>query len=118
MKTLTIKEPWASLILRGGKDIENRTWNTKFRGEFFVHCSKTIDKKAYDTLGGSFYLPTKESIQKNLGAIIGVVELVDVVTESDSKWFQGPYGFVLKNPRRFENKHYVKGQLGFWEFTE
>ena len=32
MKTLTIKQPWATLIAMGIKDIENRTWPTKFRG--------------------------------------------------------------------------------------
>lgn len=32
MKALTIKQPWASLIVHGIKDIENRTWRTDYRG--------------------------------------------------------------------------------------
>jgi hypothetical protein len=32
------------------------------------------------------------------GGIIGRVELVDVVRQSDSKWFSGPIGFVLRDP--------------------
>ena len=34
------------LIVSGKKTIELRTWNTKFRGEFLIQASKTIDKEA------------------------------------------------------------------------
>ena len=40
MKTLSIKQPWASLICEGIKDIENRTWHTKFRGRILIHSSQ------------------------------------------------------------------------------
>lgn len=39
MRSLTIKQPWASLIVEGIKDIENRTWKTHFRGRIYVHAS-------------------------------------------------------------------------------
>jgi hypothetical protein len=45
MKTLTIKQPWASLIVEGLKDIENRTWATKFRGRVLVHAAAKCDKR-------------------------------------------------------------------------
>ena len=43
MKAISLKQPWASLIVSGRKTIELRTWNTKFRGEFYIHASKTTD---------------------------------------------------------------------------
>lgn len=39
MKTITVKQPWASLIVEGIKDIENRTWKTNFRGRVLVHAA-------------------------------------------------------------------------------
>ena len=41
MKTLSVKQPWASLICSGIKDIENRTWKTKFRGRVLIHAGAT-----------------------------------------------------------------------------
>jgi len=46
MKALSLKQPYAELILQGKKKIELRTWNTKFRGEFYIHASLTADKKS------------------------------------------------------------------------
>ena len=48
MKALTIKQPWAYLIIHGGKDIENRTWRTKYRGRILIHAAKADDKKSKD----------------------------------------------------------------------
>ncbi len=45
-KCLSLKQPYAELIVSGKKAIELRTWNTKFRGEFLIHASKKIDKEA------------------------------------------------------------------------
>lgn len=126
MKALSIKQPWAFLIVHGFtehlpdktvkhlKDIENRTWNTKFRGRFLIHASKQPDKKALK------YFINKGINPEDLvyGAIIGSVELVDVVTKSESQWFQGPYGFVLKNQKCMLDPKPLKGKLGFFETKE
>jgi hypothetical protein len=39
MKALSIKQPWAQLIIMGAKDVENRNRRTNFRGRFAVHVS-------------------------------------------------------------------------------
>jgi hypothetical protein len=49
------------------------------------------------------------------GAIVGVVDVVDCVDEHKSKWFGGPYGYVLKNPRPLSTPIPCKGMLGFWQ---
>lgn len=113
MKALSIKQPWAHLIIHGGKDIENRKWSTKFRGRFLVHASKEIDEEAmiaYVQMG----LVREHCVT---GAIIGSVEIIDCVTESESPWFQGPYGFVLRNPL-IKIPVPLKGQLKFFEAGE
>ncbi len=46
MKILSIRQPWAYLISSGSKNIENRTWPTKYRGLFLVHASLNINRVA------------------------------------------------------------------------
>ena len=48
MKVITIKQPWATLIAKGYKEYEFRTWKTKYRGDILIHAGKGIDKKAME----------------------------------------------------------------------
>ena len=45
MKALSIRQPWAWLIVHGRKDIENRSWRTKFRGRFLVHAAQGMTRR-------------------------------------------------------------------------
>lgn len=47
MKALSIRQPWAWLIVNGFKDIENRSWDTKYRGLVLIHASKGMTKDQY-----------------------------------------------------------------------
>lgn len=38
MKTLSVRQPWASLLVSGLKDIENRTWAPNFKGRILIHA--------------------------------------------------------------------------------
>jgi hypothetical protein len=40
-RALSLKQPWAWAVIHGPKDIENRRWNTDFRGLFWVAASAT-----------------------------------------------------------------------------
>ena len=73
MKVLTIKQPWASLIIQGYKRFEFRSWQTKYRGELLIHAGKGIDKEAVKRL--EKYIPE----DMPLGKIIGKVKLVDCI---------------------------------------
>ena len=118
MKALSLKQPWAELILQGKKKIDIRKWNTKFRGKFLIHSSKIPDKVAMKKFGFS-NLPC--------GFIVGEAELTNVKKYIDKKDFEkeknlhlageefGGYGFILKNIKRIKSI-LAKGQLGFWEF--
>lgn len=119
MKVLSLKQPFAELILQGKKTIELRKWNTKFRGEFLIHSSKIPDADSMKKFGFK-ELPC--------GFILGRVELVEVKHYenkmehskdkdkhlANSVW--GNYGFVLKNPKRFDKPIPAKGSLNFWNF--
>jgi hypothetical protein len=77
MKTLSLKQPFAELIVSGKNTIELRNWNSKFRGKFLIHASKTPDSKAMEKFGFE-KLP--------VGVIIGEVELIEVKKyENDSQ---------------------------------
>jgi len=118
MKALSIRQPWAWLIVHGGKDIENRDWPTRFRGRFLVHASKGMTRQEYaDTRdfaeGLGVTIPAFEDLER--GGIIGAVTLNDCVGSSDSPWFFGDYGFALESANALPFTPY-KGQLGFFEF--
>ncbi len=119
MKALSIRQPWAWLIVHGGKDIENRSWHTKFRGRFLVHASAGMTRDEYEEVRwwlvqfrGAVVLPPFEKLQR--GSIVGSVELVDSVDTSDSPWYMGAKGFVLRDPKPLPFRP-LKGRLGFFE---
>lgn len=119
MKALTVRQPWAWAIVYAGKDIENRNWNTRYRGEIAIHAAKGLMREEYtesvDLLRRHYKcrkeIPSYEAMIR--GAIIGVAELVDCVTTSKSSWFEGAYGFVLKNVLPI-TPIICSGALGFW----
>lgn len=119
---ISIRQPWAWMILHAGKDIENRNWPTKYRGKVLIHASKGMTQDEYDQayltmtmrVNRSLLLPSFKMLQR--GGIIGEVEIVDCVRKSDSPWFFGEYGFVLQNPKPLPFYPY-KGQLGFFRFN-
>ena len=112
MKALSIRQPWAWLIVHGGKDIENRTWATKYRGPVLIHTGKKINVEAHNRLvAEGIGLPPIEDLET--GGIIGRCNIADCVTQSESKWFGGPFGFVLENQQPMKFRLY-KGKLYFF----
>ena len=99
MKALSIKQPWAWLICRGFKDIENRDWPTKFRGRIYVHAGRTMDVEHIGSGCGNEQWIFERLTQARRfaylcgnyarGAIVGEVAITDCVTESKSPWFVG-----------------------------
>lgn len=116
MKALSIRQPWAWAILHG-KPVENRNWETKFRGPIFIHASKAFDNAGYEWLWQHRSLLEAEILHPHdfpKGGIVGKTEIVDCVTDYPSQFFFGPFGFVLKNTvetRFFE----CRGQLSFFD---
>ena len=119
MKALSLKQPFAELVVSGKKTIELRKWNTNFRGEFLVHASKNPDEQAMNKFGFT-NLPC--------GMIVGKAKLIEVkhyknedehgqdsnLHLADNFW--GDHGFILEEVTRLDNPIPAKGQLNFWDF--
>jgi hypothetical protein len=129
-KAISIRQPWAWAIINAGKDIENRDWPTKFRGPVCIHAAKGMTKDEYyhanraiqSAVGAvdqawldRWHGVTASPAKLQHGGIIGIAEVTDCVDASDSPWFFGAYGFVLRNVRPV-NFIPVKGALGFFDW--
>jgi hypothetical protein len=128
VKCLSVRQPYAHWIIHPElflpvglepKAIENRTWRVNYRGRLLIHASGTFEEGAIESwlakmplLAGVVPL---RSADYRLGAIVGMVDLVDIVQESRSRWYiPGQYGWVLANARAIEPIAY-KGQRGLFE---
>jgi len=118
MKVLSLKQPFAELVVSGKKTIELRKWNTHYRGEFLIHASLNPDKNAMKKFGYE-KLPT--------GCIVGKSEIYDVKHYENKEQFEadknkhladnswGNNGFLLRNSSRLKNIP-AKGKLNFWDY--
>jgi len=115
LPVLSIRQPWAWLVVNGLKDIENRTWRTHYRGQILIHASANLKDLTWDererceSLGGA-----KMPEDYDVGGVIGIVEIVDCVRRHRSVWKHGPsWGWVLADacPLRFRE---CKGAVGFF----
>jgi len=119
MKCLSIIQAWPFLIMEGYKDVENRSWKTNFRGRCLIHAGKKYDSDALEC-AEVFGVPEsviekyKDGTERR-GGIIGTVEIYDCVNKSDSIWFCGTYGFMMRKPIVFNKPMKYPGQLGFFE---
>jgi hypothetical protein len=59
-------------------------------------------------------LPTYDDLAKQRGGIVGSVDIVDCVRQSDSRWFVGDFGFVLRDAQVWPFMP-CTGKLGFFE---
>ncbi|MDF2931221.1 MAG: hypothetical protein K0R36_552 [Chryseobacterium sp.] len=145
MKTLSIKQPWASLIAHGVKNIENRTWKTNFRGRIYIHASGQITKGKYSEIIPAEYWNSLTLREQNdliaysnlRSAIIGEVDIIDCVINHESIWAEKSefspyqedgvlnegmkpiYNWVLKNAVLYDEPILnVKGKLSLWEFEK
>lgn len=122
-RALSVRQPWAWAIMCGGKDIENRSWRAinrglQVRGTIAVHAAKGMTRAEYrDTAAFMASIGVTCPLARDLqrGAVIGTVDVVDVVSEHASPWFQGPRGLVLSNPCSFAAIP-VRGQLGYFKW--
>jgi len=114
MKAITLRQPWASLVAQGYKDIENRSWRTNFRGQVLIHAGKGMDKWGKDEIARFGIDLPWDPAELPRGGIIGVMTITDCVEKYPSRWFWGPYGFVITDVRPVEF-YPCKGALSFWE---
>lgn len=126
MRAISVRQPWAALIVHGIKPVENRTWTTTYRGPVLIHAGKKLDidgeiflhENALETVGARLIDSSPEWLTYDTsgrprGGIVGRAKLVDVVVTHPSPFFTGPFGWVFENaePLPF---HPCRGQLGLF----
>ncbi len=118
MKALSIRQPWAWLIVNGHKDVENRSRRTHLRGRIQVHASLGMTRDEY---AAAYAIADEEGVElppfdKLLrGGIMGQVDIIDclAIAVCDSPWAFGPFCYVLSNPKPLPFQP-CKGSLGFF----
>ncbi len=139
MKCLSIKQPWAWLIVTKQlppdmrKDVENRTWATAYRGPLLIHAGKSFDweffywveeakaatvgKMVVEHFGVVFGdTPARSKPTKGeFGGIIGQTSLIDIVDNSPSRWAApGQKHWLLAASIELPFRP-LKGQLGLFK---
>ncbi|MEO5742762.1 MAG: ASCH domain-containing protein [Vicinamibacterales bacterium] len=130
MKALTVCQPYAELIARGDKPIENRTWPTSYRGPLAIHAGKSRAWLGADDEDAALYAVDVRAIP--FGAVVAIADLVaclPLLYPADganwpARWkalanhehANGPYCWVLENVRRIEPAPY-RGAQGIWEWS-
>lgn len=114
MKALSVKQPFASLIMSGRKPLEIRGVPTKYRGTLAICSSRTADKAAVARLDCS----------GPMGVFLGTVQLVGcrVFTRADEPKAlvtcdpaRQRYAWELSDPQKLRIPPLVKGALGLWD---
>jgi hypothetical protein len=116
---LSLKQPWATLVLHGMKTIEVRRWPTARRGQILIHAARISDERpeAWQHLPDSL-----RELAGQTGGIIGAAEIVDCLEYrnleafvrdqakhlNEPGWFEPPilYGFALARPRLLPFRKY------------
>ena len=125
MQALTIKQPWASLIINGYKKYEFRSWKTNYRGKILIHAGLSTEKKEQQYF-------SDYNLNYINGAIIGEAYITDciLVDESFDKKLRtidknvyknnhiDNYAWKLENIKIYDNPIYIKGKLGLWNYNE
>lgn len=124
MKVLTIREPWASLIVNGYKEYEFRSWKTNYRGKILIHTGLKLEKEMVDRF-------KKYNLNYILGAIVGEAVLTDCILVNDDfkknlkdtnslvyakSNHNETYAWKLENIVMYDCPIYVKGKLGLWNY--
>lgn len=126
MKVLTIKEPWASLIINGYKKYEFRSWKTKYRGKILIHAGMSLEKDAAKRF-------SEYNLEYYKGAIIGEATITDCILV-DTKFNEElrkinplvyarsnhveTYAWKLENIKKYDKPIYIKGKLGLWNYED
>lgn len=119
---LTLHRPWPALILHAGKRVENRSWQTHYRGPIFLHAGQTWDDAALDFAAD---IPSADNttardwvpapIEAHLTGIVGLAYLISMQLDNPSPWaINGQWHWILNDPREFAAPVPCKGKQGLW----
>jgi ASCH domain len=79
LRVLSLRQPWAWLVVNGYKDIENRSWRTNHRGPLLIHASNNrslTTPKNVAAIENKYRVHLPRDFE--FGGVIGIVDVVDV----------------------------------------
>jgi ASCH domain len=117
LPAITVRQPWAWLLVAGFKDIENRPRRTHHRGPILIHAGlnmRAVNETTRNEIARDHNIRMPNDL--DVGGIIGVVDIVDCVEHHLSPWFFGEFGWIVANARRLAFRP-CKGALGFFRPT-
>ena len=120
MKAISVRQPWAILIIQGKKTLDLRAKKMNYRGQLAIHASQSVEKDAC----------TRFKIDPDtltVGAVIGVVDLIDIF-EVGEKCYQdtlnehlshrrykdGLFGWKIENPIELAEPLIFRGRQGIF----
>jgi hypothetical protein len=115
---LSVRQPMAWFIMAGFKDIENRSKRLKYRGPLLIHAGKSTEactQMHLDHFEETYGVCAPDEL--DFGGIVGMVDMIDCVESHKSRWFKGPFGYVLANPR-FPSFRPCPGQVGLFRMKQ
>lgn len=126
IQALSLRQPWASAVVLGGKDVENRTRPTKFRGRVIIHAGLQLGMPGWDWDQINWDLEQLTGGPLPRGGFIGEVDIVNCLSIEDwrtretepNPWAFGPYCWVLENAIAYPEPIPGKGALGFFKVGE
>lgn len=123
---LSVRQPSAWAIIHGGKDIENRSKGSiragrMTPGTICIHAAIGLKEDEYRYIAWRMQeigvrCPPPADLPR--GVIIGLVDVVEIIDQSESPWFGGDAGLRLENPRALDHPIPAKGELGYFEWHE
>ena len=116
---ISIRQPWAELILRGIKTIEIRNWSDLYRGDLYLHTGKMADR---------YKIFEYDMADVFRGGYVGIIELAAILPFTSENWnlwqkkhlSKGPfkrgyYAWIIRNPRMFESPFPGPGSLKLYK---
>ncbi|NBU58302.1 MAG: ASCH domain-containing protein [Betaproteobacteria bacterium] len=115
-RALTVRQPWAWLIVNGFKDIENRGRRTHYRGPVLIHAGLNTDEFNDETaarISKKYGVDIPETLE--FGGIVGIADIVSCHDRHSSPWYvPGNFAWELANPRRLSFRA-CTGALGLFK---
>jgi activating signal cointegrator 1 len=136
MKCLSVRQPWATFILRGVKRFETRTWRTDYRGPLAIHAGRQLDDNILRLCARPLF---RQLLQAGgfasmtglpRGYVLGFVDLVDclvvpcaglseaLVEQALGDFTPGRFAWQLANPRALARPLRLTGQLSLFDIQD